>query len=337
MASPRASVIIPAFNLARYLHAAIESALAQEDPGGPIEVIVVDDGSTDETPQVLEAYSNRVKAVRQPNRGLVGAVDRGLREVRASMSRSSTPTTSGRGTAWSTRRDPRPRPAAGLAHGDMEMIDATGQTTHPSFFEQSERADRRARTRPTASEQLHLGRRVNVPRLAVTGRPADSAGGGLPRLVDRGVHRGGGRDRARHRGQQPLPLPRREHGPRRRRGVSAHDPPPRVDWRRWMMRNLIDDDTVTIDDVRNAFRAWNFALLTAASGGPARARELLDVDPAAAAEPFGSPDESCRRARRFYAPSRGIRSTHRWPSIWRLLCSARAASPARRQLHRRRR
>src|SRR6185437_1499141 len=70
--------IIPAFNLARYLPAAIDSALAQEPPGGPVEVIVIDDGSSDETPQVLAAYSDRVTVLRQPNRGFVATVDRGL-------------------------------------------------------------------------------------------------------------------------------------------------------------------------------------------------------------------------------------------------------------------
>ena len=66
---------------ARWLPAAIDSALVQKPPGGPVEILVIDDGSTDDTPQVLEVYADRVRIIRQRNRGLVGAVDRGLAEA----------------------------------------------------------------------------------------------------------------------------------------------------------------------------------------------------------------------------------------------------------------
>ncbi|MCW5766771.1 MAG: glycosyltransferase family 2 protein, partial [Phycisphaeraceae bacterium] len=66
-APPRFSVIIPAFNYGRYLAAAVDSALAQ--PGPTFEIIVVDDGSTDDTPQVLERYGGRIAVIRQPNTG----------------------------------------------------------------------------------------------------------------------------------------------------------------------------------------------------------------------------------------------------------------------------
>src|ERR1700746_3967783 len=79
---PRVSVVVPAYNLARFLGRALDSALAQRWPAEALQVIVVDDGSTDETPQVLEAYRDRVQAVRQENAGLVAAVNRGLAEVR---------------------------------------------------------------------------------------------------------------------------------------------------------------------------------------------------------------------------------------------------------------
>src|SRR3954462_13996251 len=51
---PSVSVIIPAFNQAQYLGAAIDSVLAQTHRD--VEVIVVDDGSTDDTPRVLAGY-----------------------------------------------------------------------------------------------------------------------------------------------------------------------------------------------------------------------------------------------------------------------------------------
>jgi glycosyltransferase involved in cell wall biosynthesis len=55
-------VIIPAYNNARYLPATLDSVLAQS--WRPLEVIVVDDASTDETPKVLAAYEDRVRSIR---------------------------------------------------------------------------------------------------------------------------------------------------------------------------------------------------------------------------------------------------------------------------------
>jgi glycosyltransferase involved in cell wall biosynthesis len=77
----RISIIIPAFNQARFLGQAIESALGQA--GAEVEVIVVDDGSTDDTPSVIARYQTApgFKSIRQPNAGLPAARNRGLAEA----------------------------------------------------------------------------------------------------------------------------------------------------------------------------------------------------------------------------------------------------------------
>ena len=62
------SVIIPTWNSATFLGRAIESGLAQRIPGGEVEVIVVDDESTDTTPQVVASFGSRITYVRQPNK-----------------------------------------------------------------------------------------------------------------------------------------------------------------------------------------------------------------------------------------------------------------------------
>ncbi len=74
---PLVSVIIPAYNVAPYVAAAIESALAQTYPN--VEVVVVNDGSTDDTAAAIAPYASRIVLVDQENRGLAGARNAGMR------------------------------------------------------------------------------------------------------------------------------------------------------------------------------------------------------------------------------------------------------------------
>ena len=79
MNSPKVSVVIPSYNLGRLLTQAIDSVLAQTVV--PSEIIVVDDGSTDDTQVRLEPYSGRIRCIRQGNRGVSAARNRGIREA----------------------------------------------------------------------------------------------------------------------------------------------------------------------------------------------------------------------------------------------------------------
>jgi glycosyltransferase involved in cell wall biosynthesis len=74
------SVILPAFNAERYLAEAVESVLAQRHD--PIEVIVVDDGSTDGTRALAEGFGPPVRAISQHNTGPGGARNRGVEAAR---------------------------------------------------------------------------------------------------------------------------------------------------------------------------------------------------------------------------------------------------------------
>jgi len=71
---PQVSTIIPAYNAARFVHFAIESAMAQTHR--PLEIIVVDDGSTDNTAEVAAQYP--VQVLRQENAGPGGARNTGV-------------------------------------------------------------------------------------------------------------------------------------------------------------------------------------------------------------------------------------------------------------------
>lgn len=77
---PSVSVIIPCYNTAPYLREALDSALAQTPP--PLEVIVVDDGSTDDSAAIAGSYGPPVRVVRQANRGQAAARNRGIAEAR---------------------------------------------------------------------------------------------------------------------------------------------------------------------------------------------------------------------------------------------------------------
>src|SRR5215211_7843247 len=76
---PRISVVIPCYNQAKYLGEAIESVLGQTY--GNSQIVVVDDGSTDDTEEVAGRYE-KVECVRQENRGLAEARNAGVRASR---------------------------------------------------------------------------------------------------------------------------------------------------------------------------------------------------------------------------------------------------------------
>jgi len=71
----RASVVIPTYNHGRFVEEAVESVLSQTRP--PMETIVVDDGSTDDTAARLARFASRVEVIRQPNAGVSAARNRG--------------------------------------------------------------------------------------------------------------------------------------------------------------------------------------------------------------------------------------------------------------------
>lgn len=74
------SILIPAYNAERWVGSALQSALDQSWP--KIEIIVVDDGSTDQTLAVAKRYeSAKVKVMRQENRGAAAARNTALREA----------------------------------------------------------------------------------------------------------------------------------------------------------------------------------------------------------------------------------------------------------------
>lgn len=76
------SIVITSYNYGQYLETSINSALSQSLR---CEVIVVDDGSTDATPEIAARYDNRIRYIRQDNRGVASARNHGIAEAKGEL------------------------------------------------------------------------------------------------------------------------------------------------------------------------------------------------------------------------------------------------------------
>jgi len=76
----RVTVVLPTYNRAALLPAAIRSALRQT-AAQRCDIVVIDDGSTDDTPAVARQFAGRIRYLRQPNRGVSAARNAGIRAV----------------------------------------------------------------------------------------------------------------------------------------------------------------------------------------------------------------------------------------------------------------
>jgi glycosyltransferase involved in cell wall biosynthesis len=77
---PVVSVIIPSYNCERYIAETIDSVLAQDYPA--IELLIVDDGSTDSTRAIVRSYDAKVRLITQDNAGVCVARNRGIQEAK---------------------------------------------------------------------------------------------------------------------------------------------------------------------------------------------------------------------------------------------------------------
>lgn len=80
---PLVTAIVPTYNCAEYLPRALNSVFLQTYDN--IECVVIDDGSTDDTPHILEQYQDRIRLFRQENSGAAAARNLGLKKARGSL------------------------------------------------------------------------------------------------------------------------------------------------------------------------------------------------------------------------------------------------------------
>lgn len=136
MSAPLVSVIIPTYNRARILCEAVDSVLAQTHSS--VEVIVVDDGSTDHTPaSISKRYANdaRVVYVRKENGGVTTARNRGLQQARGEF--IALLDSDDVWLPWKLEAQLaclERFPAAGMIWTDMKAIDVGGRLTHERYL-----------------------------------------------------------------------------------------------------------------------------------------------------------------------------------------------------------
>jgi glycosyltransferase involved in cell wall biosynthesis len=85
MSAPLVTVLIDTYNYGQFIEEAVESALAQEFPREQREILVVDDGSTDDTGERLKKYGDSIRYLRKPNGGQASAFNFGFAEARGEI------------------------------------------------------------------------------------------------------------------------------------------------------------------------------------------------------------------------------------------------------------
>jgi GT2 family glycosyltransferase len=85
MTTPYVSVLIDTYNHERFIEEAVDSVLSQEFPAAQREILVVDDGSDDRTPEILAKYASQLRILRKPNGGQASAFNHGIPQCRGEL------------------------------------------------------------------------------------------------------------------------------------------------------------------------------------------------------------------------------------------------------------
>lgn len=139
MSLPTVTALVCVLDGEAFLEEALESALGQSYPVELLDVLVIDDGSTDGSAAVAERvaarHHGRVTVVRQGNAGNAGATSRGILEARGDLIALLDAD-----DAWPVDKIARQvevmlaRPQVGLVYGDMRVIDAAGAVLQESWL-----------------------------------------------------------------------------------------------------------------------------------------------------------------------------------------------------------
>jgi hypothetical protein len=162
-ALPTVTALTVVYNCPGFIGEALDSALAQEYPPELLDIVVVDDGCTDNTPDVIEEYRrrhpDRITVVHQENAGLVGATNTAVANARGELLAMLDAD-----DLWpvdKTRRQARrllSDESLDLVYCDTEVIDPYGEIRHPSYWEWLEIEPQRG---PETFAEI-MGKRGNI-------------------------------------------------------------------------------------------------------------------------------------------------------------------------------
>lgn len=85
MANPLVTVLVDTYNHERFIEEAVVSVLEQDFPRSDMEILVVDDGSTDHTPEILKKFEPHVRVLRKANGGQASAFNAGIPQARGEI------------------------------------------------------------------------------------------------------------------------------------------------------------------------------------------------------------------------------------------------------------
>jgi glycosyltransferase involved in cell wall biosynthesis len=138
------SIVLPTYNRAAMIRPAIESCLAQTYE--TIEVLVVDDGSTDQTPEIVRQIAerdSRVRYLRQENAKLPAALNTGFREARGDFLTWTSDDNAYEPNAIALMVDYlRAQPKVGLVYCDCQVVNSRGEVLRVTRRAQPEAIDR---------------------------------------------------------------------------------------------------------------------------------------------------------------------------------------------------
>lgn len=172
MDRPLVSIIIPSYNQGRFLRETLDSTLQQDYR--PIEVLVLDGASKDDSVDVLRSYGERPELQwwSEPDKGVVDAVNKGLARAKgAILAIQSSDDVYLPGAIATAVAAFHEDPALALVYGDCEYIDAASKPIGGTNLEPFDLA-------------AYVGKRTFIPQPAAffTKRAADAAGGWRPEI-----------------------------------------------------------------------------------------------------------------------------------------------------------
>ena len=130
MVKPILSVLIDTYNHEQHIEQAVVSAIEQDFPPADFEILVVDDGSTDRTPEIVHKFAPRVRLLRKKNGGQASAFNAAFSELRGdivSFLDGDDWWLPGKLAAVTAALEKNPG-IAGVGHGYYEFIEATGES-----------------------------------------------------------------------------------------------------------------------------------------------------------------------------------------------------------------